>query len=99
MYYDEGCIVFLFKGVSDFTRGKTRYLDLFNYGESVNTQNEMDTMTKVFHGICIAIVEFEVLFHLGFLGVLLVSAIMARFSIHYPQDLLRRWYFYIINPK
>ncbi len=44
-------------------------LNLFNYGESVNTQNEMETLTKVLHGIYIAIMVLQVLFHLGLIAI------------------------------
>jgi hypothetical protein len=41
-------------------------LNLFNYGKSLNTKNEMETLTKVFHGIYNAIMVLEAIFHLGF---------------------------------
>ena len=44
-------------------------LNLFSYGDSVNTQNEMSTQTKVFHGLYIAIWCLQGLFHIGFIAV------------------------------
>jgi hypothetical protein len=44
-------------------------LNLFNYGESLNTQNEMETLTKVMFGIYIAIMVLEAIFHLGFVAI------------------------------
>jgi hypothetical protein len=46
-------------------------INLFNYGAAVNTQNVMDSKTKVFHGIYIAIVVFEVVLFLGFQAILI----------------------------
>jgi hypothetical protein len=57
-------------------------INLFNYGAAVNTQNVMDTKTKVFHGIYIAIVVFEVVLFLGFQAIL-ISLIVFGWGFFY----------------
>jgi hypothetical protein len=56
-------------------------INLFNYGELVNTQSEMETLTKVFQGIFIAIMVLAGLFQAGFGVVYIVFTFMELFSI------------------